>query len=198
MASAPIETLTRYHRNARRGNVDRIAESLATLGQYRPIVVNRGAKTGRQNEVLAGNHTLDAAASLGWDEIEVHYVDVDDETATRIAVVDNRLNDVAVYDDEALAALIGDLPDLTATGWTTEEWDDFLANLAPAGEDDWAAAAGQIAEGDPVALTRTFTLTPDQAVIVDAAIDAALAALGDDVQGNRNGSALTHIAESFG
>ena len=73
----PIDELNPYHRNPRRGEVAKIAESLRARGQYRPIVVNRGTKTEHVNEILAGNHTWQAAKSLKWDTIQVVFVDVD-------------------------------------------------------------------------------------------------------------------------
>ena len=63
-ATVPIAGLSHYYRNARRGNIKAIAESLRANGQYKPIVVNKGTKTGRPDEVLVGNHTLDAAIRL--------------------------------------------------------------------------------------------------------------------------------------
>lgn len=123
LTTRPIATdkLTTYYRNPRRGNIPVITESLEHLGQYRPIVVNLGTHTGRPNEVLAGNHTLLAARELGWERIDAVTVDVDEETAARIVLVDNRSSDLAANDDEALVALLQDLPDLEATGWTEDE-----------------------------------------------------------------------------
>lgn len=128
----PVSDLTPYRSNPRQGNVDLIAESLEHLGQYRPIVVNRGTHTGRPNEVLAGNHTLQAAVQLGWDSIDVHWVDVDDDTAARIVLVDNRSNDLAGYDNQVLAELLQELPNLAATGYNSDDLDALLAeNLPP-------------------------------------------------------------------
>lgn len=60
----PVDGLVPYARNPRRGNTDLIAESLTHHGQYRPIVVRA-----HTNEVLAGNHTLAAAARTGTGRI---------------------------------------------------------------------------------------------------------------------------------
>lgn len=129
MPTMALEDLQHYHRNARKGDVATIVESLRTLGQYRPIVINKGTKTGRANEVLAGNHTLKAAHQLGWEKIDVHKVDVDDETAKRIVLIDNRSNDKAEYDKEALLELLEDVPDLVATGYTAEDLDDLRVEV---------------------------------------------------------------------
>ena len=125
------EALQPFHGNPRRGDVDAIARSLEVNGQYRPIVVNLGTKTGRSLEVLAGNHTLAGAVRLGWETIDATTVDVDDAAAARIVLVDNRSNDLAVYDDWALAELLGQLPDLGGTGFSAA---DLAALLA--GQDD--------------------------------------------------------------
>lgn len=108
----PIEGLTPYGSNPRRGNVEVIVESLARHGQYRPIVVR--AKT---FEVLAGNHTLAAAKELGWTEIAATFVECTDDEAARIVLVDNRSADLGSYDDELLAELLSSLPDLDGTGY---------------------------------------------------------------------------------
>lgn len=123
--SVPVGELTPHPDNARTGNVDMIAESLATNGQYRPIVVQRSTM-----HVLAGNHTLQAALALDWLTIEAVIVDVDDEQAKRILLVDNRANDVASYDDAALADLLRSLADtdgaLLGTGYTADDLADLL------------------------------------------------------------------------
>ena len=42
-----LADLRPYHANPRRGDEAQIARSLSRTGQYRPIVVNAGTKTGR-------------------------------------------------------------------------------------------------------------------------------------------------------
>ena len=134
--AVPIDDVHPYEHNPRRGDLAALRKSLEAHGQYRPIVANR-----RTSEVLAGNHTWQAAKALGWDHIAVTWVDVDDEAAARIVLVDNRTNDLSGYDDAALAELLSTLPDLAGTGY------------------DDAALAALLAEGDePVQLTD-----PDEA-----------------------------------
>jgi DNA modification methylase len=92
--------------------------------------------------VLAGNHTLEAARQLGWEEIAATYVDVDDDQAARIVLVDNRTNDLAGYDDSELVALLEQLDgDFEGTGYDPGDLDALLAALqatpgrdTPAGE----------------------------------------------------------------
>jgi ParB-like chromosome segregation protein Spo0J len=109
----PVDALTLHPRNPRQGDVGAISESLAAFGQYAPIVVQKSS-----GHVIAGNHRLLAARALGWKDIQVVRVDVDDQTAERILVADNRTADLATNDDAALTALLADLAargDLTGT-----------------------------------------------------------------------------------
>jgi hypothetical protein len=115
--AVPVGELHTYYRNPRRGNTTVIAQSLKAHGQYKAITVNRGTHTGREDEVLAGNHTLMAARDLGWDTIDVSYVDVDDDEAARIVAIDNRSSDLAENDDRLLLELLATLPNLDGTGY---------------------------------------------------------------------------------
>lgn len=116
--------LNQYPNNPRKGNVELIAESLEAYGQYKPITVNK-----RNGQILAGNHTFRAAQKLGWDSIDVVYVDVDDTTAAKIVAMDNRTTDLGDYDKEILADLLKNVSDLSGTGYTTQEFDDLLASI---------------------------------------------------------------------
>lgn len=128
-ADVPLRRLSYYYKNPRRGNVEKVAESLKSNGQFKPIVVNRGTKTGRENEILAGNHTTKAAKSLGWTKINVNWVDVDEEHARRIVLADNGSTDDATYDEQILAELIEQQKDEVGDLVGTTYNDDVLAKL---------------------------------------------------------------------
>lgn len=128
--------LNLYHRNARRGDVDAIMGSLRANGQFKPIVVNVGTHTGRPNEVLAGNHTLMAFRNLAeknpfenyWSGIKAHIVDVDDDMATRIVLVDNRSFEQGQFDTDTLVNLLNEVG-TTGTGYSDTDLDDLEAAL---------------------------------------------------------------------
>lgn len=122
--NVPIIELKPYPNNPRKGNVDLIAESLSSYGQYKPITVNR-----KDNTVLAGNHTLEAATKLGWAEIAVTYVDVDEITAAKIVAIDNKSSDTSGYDTQKLLDLLDEMPDLKATGYSQDDIDSLMALL---------------------------------------------------------------------
>jgi DNA modification methylase len=124
----PLDELTPFPGNARRGKVDVIKESIEKNGQYRSLVV-REIKNGPLI-VLAGNHTMAAIKELDGAKARCEIIDCDDETARRINLVDNRANDLAEDDDEALAALMRDLTEGAAgTGYTDDEVASYLDDL---------------------------------------------------------------------
>lgn len=115
--------------------MDAIKASLLVNGQFRPIVVNRGTHTGREWEVLAGNHTLKAFKSLAegnpndtrWQHIDSYVVDLDEEQATRVVLADNRTADLGTYDDKELLGLLDSLEgDLDGTGYNADTMSDLL------------------------------------------------------------------------
>ncbi|SLH43249.1 hypothetical protein [Mycobacteroides abscessus] len=132
---SPAE-LSIYHRNARVGDVDAVMGSLKANGQFKPLCVNIGTKTGRPNEVLAGNHTLKAFRNLAeqnpfddqWSKIAVHWVDVDDEMATRIVLVDNRSFEDGGFDVAELVELLNEVG-TTGTGYSDSDLDDLEAAI---------------------------------------------------------------------
>ena len=137
MALEPIGTLHPYPGNARRGDVGMIVDGLERFGQYRAIIVNTGKQAPElANTVLCGNHTLEAAKQLGWTEIDVQWVDYDQATAHKLVLWDNKTQDAATYDVEALVDMLTEYPDLTGTGFTRDELDTLLESLETPGEDD--------------------------------------------------------------
>ena len=137
-----LSHLTVYYKNPRIGNIDEIAKSLHSNGQFKPIVVNVGTKTGRKFEILAGNHTFMAAKKTlewqqdgrhmrkePWSKLYAAFVDVTEDEAKRIVLADNRTTEYGVYDDKVLAQLFAELPDTVGTGFHREEIDSIIANL---------------------------------------------------------------------
>lgn len=132
----PLTDLHPHPQNPRQGDVDQIRLSLQKSGQYRPIIVNRGTHTGREWEILAGHHTVLALRGLHKDypgtwpaDTDVWVVDVDDDTATRILLADNRTADLGEYDDQQLIDLLTHMEDLEGSGYTPDDLNELLAGL---------------------------------------------------------------------
>ena len=115
-----LNALKPFPLNPRKGNIKLIAESLETYGQYKPITVNK-----RDGHILAGNHTYEAAKELGWETIAVNYVDVDENTAAKIVLMDNKTSDAGSYNDGALLGLLDSLDNLKATGYSDGDLKDL-------------------------------------------------------------------------
>ncbi|MER7487930.1 hypothetical protein ABTY20_18885 [Streptomyces sp. NPDC126497] len=173
----PLEDLTPFPGNARRGNVETILESLRANGQYRPLTVRRQGET---LTILAGNHTYLALLRheesgredcRDWElandrpcqicvDVEAddptalaHLIECDDATATRINLVDNKSADDGDYDQEAVDALVASLDgDLVGTGYTLSDAELFTglpqAVEPPPSLDDLAEEYGEPQETD--------------------------------------------------
>ena len=162
-----VDAVQPSQRNPRVGDLAVIKESLERNGQYRPIVVDRAT-----GEVLAGNHTLMAARELGWSEVAAWFVEVDEETARRILLVDNRASDVASYNEGDLADLLMDVgADLSGTGYGLGDLSELLDSLAAesAVEDDDVPAA----PADPVTKVGDLVVLGDHRLVCGDARDHA-------------------------
>jgi hypothetical protein len=93
---------------------------------YKPLLVQRGS-----GRVLVGNNTLIAARELGLRQVDVIYKDVDDESARRIMLVDNKTSDVAEYDERLLYEALMD-GDLAGTGYSDADVEALMAAVGDA------------------------------------------------------------------
>lgn len=121
-----LKEIRAYPDNPRIGDIAALRESLKANKQFNPLVVQRST-----GYILSGNHTYAAAKSLGWEEIDVTYIDVDDSAAKRIVLASNRIADLGGYNEAMLANLLQDLlvedaSLLDGTGYTENEVEDLL------------------------------------------------------------------------
>lgn len=177
-----VDDLELLDGNPRRGDVEAIARSLRRFGQRKPIVANR-----RDRQVLAGNHTLLAARSLGWSTIAVCWTDDDESTAAAYALADNRSAELGDYDNELLVAAMRDVLAaerelFEATGWTEDDLLELLDELEP-DEDAPDPDAVPDPPKRPHARAGQVWLLGDHRVICGSATDrdAVLRLLDDDV-----------------
>lgn len=128
--TVPLAEVRTYPGNARRGNLDVIQGSLRELDQYKDILVQKST-----GYILAGNNTYLAAHAEGRDSIDIAIIDVDDKVAHKIVLIDNKANDDATYDKDALAKLLESLGgDFTGTGFEQPDLDKLLDSLATTDE----------------------------------------------------------------
>lgn len=127
-----MDSIQPHPKNVRQGDIGAICQSIQVNGFYRSLIVQRSTRN-----ILAGNHTWYAARQVGMLEVPVTWIDCDDDRALRILLVDNRSNDLASYDDSALAELLQGIQSesgtLLGTGYDGDALDQLLADLAAGG-----------------------------------------------------------------
>jgi hypothetical protein len=134
---ADLAQLRDHPRNPRRGDDSSVAASLDRNGWYGAIIAQQSTR-----QILAGHTRRRVLTSTGEQRGPVIWVDCDDETATRILLADNRTAELASWDTEALAALLGEIPDLMGTGYDAEAFDALVRDLAgPVPDEKYAREA---------------------------------------------------------
>lgn len=126
--TTPIDAIRPHPRNPRQGDIGAIHHSIQNNGFYGTIIAQRST-----GYILAGNHRWQAAQQTQATQVPVTWVDVDDDHALRILLADNRTNDLATYNDHALAEILeglrNDTGTLDGTGYNDDDLDDLLADL---------------------------------------------------------------------
>jgi len=131
-----LDRLVPFARNARTHSdeqVAQIAASIAEFGFNNPVLVDTNAG------IIAGHGRFLAARKLGLDQIPVVVLDHLSETQKRAYILaDNRIAENAGWDDEVLAAELGDLQSadwrLDLLGFSEEEVARLLAETEPVAE----------------------------------------------------------------
>jgi ParB-like chromosome segregation protein Spo0J len=155
--AVPLADLELLPGNPRRGDVEAVARSLRRFGQRKPIVARR------DGTVIAGNHTLEAARTLGWPMLAVVWTDDDEATAKAFALADNRTGDLGTYDSAALLAFVEEVRAFDATLLEAASYSaDDLVKLAD-GERD---VDRETAEGRLLALSDVAWGEPAHVVAV--------------------------------
>lgn len=127
-----IEQLIPNPRNPRvhpKEQIDGLLALLEEFGQPRPILARAANKM-----IIAGHGIWEAMKLAGHDKVDVLLWDVDQKTADKFMLADNRWGELSRHDDARVADLLRELDDgdLPALGFSAEERDALLAD----GEDD--------------------------------------------------------------
>jgi ParB-like chromosome segregation protein Spo0J len=117
----PIANLREHPRNPRRGNLEKIEDSISHNGFYGAVVAQLGT-----GYVLRGNHTFRKSVQMGAETIPTIWVEVDDATALNIVLADNGTHEGGGYDNAILQAVMTDVyaaqGTLAGTGYSEEDW----------------------------------------------------------------------------
>jgi ParB-like nuclease domain len=117
----PIGDLRPNPKNPNKHSEDQINRLMAALRldrQTRPLLARKANRM-----LIAGHGVHTAARRLGWTEIAVLFLDVDQHAADRIMLADDRLAALSELDDRRVADLMKDISegDWLATGYSVEE-----------------------------------------------------------------------------
>jgi len=121
--------ITRLSANPRNPNrhpdaqIERLMAALEHDGQTRPVLARKANLM-----LIAGHGVYMAAQRLGWLELQVRVLDVDQPTADRIMLADNRFGELSSRDPDRVAELLREIDSdiwLTA-GYTDEEAERLL------------------------------------------------------------------------
>jgi len=127
----PIGAIQPHPRNVNVGDVEAIVESIRANQFFGACLVQRSS-----GNILAGKHRWLAAKECGLEMIPVIWTDVDDATALRMVLVDNRSCRIGIDDPALLAELLqeiqADAGTLLGTGFDEAALDELLADLANA------------------------------------------------------------------
>jgi hypothetical protein len=165
-----IDTIKEWDKNPRRNDhaVEGIADSIKRFGWGSPILARRA------DRVVIGGHTrLKAARLLKMDKVPVRWMDLDPAQAAALALADNKLGEIAEWDDEGLRAVLAELEaedfDLDGLGWDEEA----LAALLEDGEPEPGDVPDDI-DRHKTAMTRPGLSAPLQALIRYGYLDGSL------------------------
>jgi hypothetical protein len=194
-----VDKLKPHPKNPRQGDVGAIHVSIEANGFYGSVIAQKST-----GHILAGNHRFLAAKHANAEKVPVTWVDVSDEEAVRILLADNRTNDLATYNEDALAELLEglmrDTGSIEGSGYDGNDLDELLAALSIPENTEWSDALAVLPEGDkPPFQQKTFTLHDSQAESVEQAIALAktMGPFLEEVNENSNGNALARICETF-
>lgn len=129
------DELAFYPGNSRKGDEDKIEESIGENGFFAPLTVQKST-----GYILIGNHRFKVGKErFGLTSFPCVLVDVDERAALKINLADNGSSDAATFDKEAhialLEALEGDYWGSTTNEDTLRALEDALAPLIPDDEE---------------------------------------------------------------
>lgn len=161
--AVPLDSLTKWPGNARRGDIEKIKESMLANGVYHPIDVQAS-----NNQIIMGNHRFMALAELHEEQpqderwgpyVDVIFHDVDDAEALRMHLSDNATADAATWDERALLAQLHEHVekegDLRGTGFDLDFMEDLELHHGADELDDLEGEFGTPSDDD---LWPTFSV----------------------------------------
>jgi site-specific DNA-methyltransferase (adenine-specific) len=132
----PVGELVAMQGNPRKNDaaIPKVMASIQRFGWANPILARREDRV-----VVAGHTRLEAARKLGLDKVPVIWLDLDPVSSRLYNLADNKLNEVADWDDDALTTILEELLEEDAegvaiAGFTDEDINALLREVDGAGQ----------------------------------------------------------------
>lgn len=197
----PIGVLIEDSGNSRlhsQRSIASIGASLAEFGQQKPLIVDE------DNVVRAGNGTLRAAISLGWETISVVRSSLRGNALLAYAIADNRTSELSTWDSDTLAGALSRLREnepealVDATGFDAAAIDAMMGVEMPS-DFDLPASPAPVESDEPSELgtvaVMTFRCSSEQSRTIAKALDAVIGELElDGARADVSALALTELA----
>ena len=183
MRQMAVGQLVPYERNARvhpKKQIDKIVESIRRYGFTAPVLIWQGGM------VLAGHGRLEAAKQMGLRRVPtIDLSHLSEAQAREYILADNRLAELAIWDEAILRVEIRDLQamsaDLTMTGFSPAALAKYMPGRAEKGGLELAAEAAPVSEPEAAAVSLPgdlWLLGPHRLLCGDATRAADVARLG--------------------
>lgn len=160
LQNVALDELSLWDRNPRVINPDRFADLVRSLSEDPRMMTARPLIAMKDGRVIAGNMRLRAARELGWEEVPVVYVDIDEDRATTWALRDNV--SYGDWEDQRLGELLEDLNsrnvDLSLTGFPEDDIAALFDEMHPENRPQVRGmdlALADVSIGDPVHVVET-------------------------------------------
>ena len=133
----PVAHLKGWRDNPRKNDhaVGPLMESIQRFGFGAPIVARR-----EDGMIIAGHTRLKAALELRMTEVPVRYLDISESDARLLALADNKLGELADWDEELLNVVLNQLSeegqDIDGLGWTEKELSELLQDAPDENQED--------------------------------------------------------------
>ena len=127
----PTAQLRPWEKNPRRNDkaIAKVCESIERFGFGSPIVARQ-----EDRRIIAGHTRWLAAKQLGLAEVPVRFLELSDNDAKLLSLADNKLGEIAEWDDgvlgEVLKELLAEDANLAAAGFEADELDRLLGEFA--------------------------------------------------------------------
>ena len=124
------DDLVPWERNPRVNDaaVEQVARSIERFGFASPILARA-----EDSRIIAGHTRLKAAKALKMDRVPVRFLHLSEEDASLLALADNRLGELADWDEAALAGILKELREedagIDGLGWDDSEIQDLIDSL---------------------------------------------------------------------